>query len=210
MWASPAGPVPVEAAVVAHVEAAGRRCVHAENWFWTSCFALVFRELYWLPVPGRLPTPRRPGPLDLGTPAFYGARQDAADRALGRLRVEGISPFAKSYGGEILAGLVRPDLALDLALDLPGDLLASVLSELLRRGFDAARGLPDLLVLGGRSASVPGALPSTLPQAAFLAEVKGPGDTLRDSQRVWIDKLVNEHIHVELWTVSEYKVTPNS
>ncbi|MBM4369494.1 MAG: VRR-NUC domain-containing protein [Deltaproteobacteria bacterium] len=195
--------------MVALVEAAGRRCVHAENWFWTSCFALVFRELYWLPVPGRLPTPRRSGPLDLGTAAFYGARQDAADRALGRLRAEGIAPFAKSYGGEILAGLVRPDLALELALELPGDLLASVLSELLRRGFDAARGLPDLLVLGGNSTSVPGALPSTLPETAFLAEVKGPGDTLRDGQRVWIDRLVNDGIRVELWTVSDKNMMSN-
>ncbi len=203
LWASPAGAVTVEAAVVAQVEASGRRCVHAENWFWSSCFALVFRELYWLPVPGRLPTARRPGPLDLGTPAFYAARQDAAEAALERLRVGGLAPFAKSYGGEILAGLVHRELAVELGVQLPGDLLASVLSELLRRGFDAARGLPDLLVLGGKAASVPLAFPSTLPERAFLAEVKGPGDTLRDGQRTWIDKLVNGEIHVELWEVSE-------
>ena len=73
-------PVPVEEACLSRLAAAGRTALHSENWLWTSLFALVFRELYWLPVPGTLPTTRRAGPLDLGTPAFFAARADKALR----------------------------------------------------------------------------------------------------------------------------------
>lgn len=193
----------IEAAAVAAVAGAGREALHAENWLWASLFALVFRELYWLPLPGRLPTPRRGGPLDLGTPTFYRARAEAAEAVLARLRAEGVAPFAASWGGERLDGLVRPEEAMAAGARLDGPLVAAVLERFLHLGWSAAHGLPDLLVLSGPEARLPDAVPGLLRERAFFAEIKGPTDALRDGQRLWHDHLNNRDILVEVWMVSE-------
>lgn len=203
MWQAAEGAeaVPVEAACLARLEAAGRAALHSENWLWTSLFALAFRELYWLPVPGTLPTARRAGPLDLGTSAFYAARQAPAERILTRLREEGVAPFFPAWGGERLEGLVNAELAMRVGAALEGRLVAGVLERILRLGWAAARGLPDLLVLPGPGTPLLDTFPSRLPEAAFFAEIKGPTDTLRDAQRLWIDALVRQGIIVEIWDV---------
>ena len=198
--------LPVEAACLQRVAEAGRRALHSENWLWTSLFALVFRSLYWLPVPGTLPTLKRSGPLDLGTPSFYAARREPADALLAVLREKGVAPFFAAWGGERLDGLVNPELAAEVGSQLEGPLVAAVLERILRLGWAAARGLPDLLVLPGAGESLFHTIPGVLPDGAFFAEIKGPGDTLREGQRLWIDSLVWSGIRVEIWHVSDTKV----
>jgi hypothetical protein len=196
-----APPETVETACIRRVAGTGRQAVHTENWLWTSLFALVFRELYWLPVPGTLPTARRAGPLDLGTPAFYRARAGAADATLARLREEGTAPFLAAWRGERLEGLVAAEAVMSIAAALDGPLVAAVLERLLRRGWAAAHGLPDLLVLPGPVTTLDRFFPSIVDKGALFAEIKGPGDTLRDGQRWWLDQLVMSSIHVEIWMV---------
>ncbi len=195
--------VSIEAAVLRRIAAAGREAIHAENWLWSSLFALVFRELYWLPLPGRLPTARRGGPTDLGTPSFYEARRVAAEATLDKLRSEGLAPFAAAWSGERLDGLVAAELSLSIGLRLDGELIAAVLSRVLRLGRSAARGLPDLLVLTGPAARLEDAVPGNLPECSFFAEIKGPTDALSDAQRLWHDNLVMSSKYVEIWYVSE-------
>lgn len=195
----------IESAAVALVTRAGRAALHSENWLWTSAFALVFRALYWLPLPGRLPTAHRSGPLDLGTPAFYEARRAEADAALDRLRAESIAPFAAAWTGERLDGLVRAEVSLPVLAALDGPFIAAVLRRMVHEGWAAARGLPDLLVLPGGEARVPDAVPGKLPSSAFFAEIKGPTDCVRDGQRRWHHRLLSESIHVEIWDVSDMK-----
>jgi hypothetical protein len=89
---------------------------------------------------------------------------------------------------------------------LEGPLVAAVLERILRLGWAAARGLPDLLVLPGAGESLFHTIPGVLPDGAFFAEIKGPGDTLREGQRLWIDSLVRSCIRVEIWHVSDTKV----
>ncbi|MSQ01278.1 MAG: VRR-NUC domain-containing protein [Myxococcales bacterium] len=208
-WRGPGdgGAATIEAAVLRRIAAAGREAIHAENWLWSSLFALVFRELYWAPLPGRLPTARRGGPTDLGTPAFYEARRALADATLGRLRTEGFAPFAAAWSGERLDGLIAAELSLSIGRRLDGELIATVLHRILRLGWSAARGLPDLLVLTGPTARMEQAIPSILPECSFFAEVKGPTDTLRDAQRLWHDNLVMSSQRVEIWYVTEHKIT---
>ena len=62
-------------------------------------------------------------------------------------------------------------------------------------------GLPDLVVCPGPAVRLPDAFPSQLPEGLLLAEVKGPGDTLRDAQVVWIDHLLARGATVEVWKV---------
>lgn len=189
----------VEAAMIALLAEAGRVAIHAENWFWTSLFALVFRDLYFAPVPGMLPTARRTGPLDLGTPGFHRRRVDAVEARLRAVAQDGPAPHVAGWTGERLTGLVDAEGVRRRADRVPGPMAACVLGRLARDGWDAARGLPDLLIFSGPTARVEGAVPSTLEEGAFLAEVKGPGDSLRDEQRVWIDHLRRAGVSVELW-----------
>ena len=201
LWHAPDGPAVIEEAVAAAVVAAGRSALHAENWLWTSCFALAFRELYWLPVPGRLPTTRRAGPLDIGTPAFYSARREAVDAVLADISERGIQ--VGGWDGEILFGLSHAEITISLISRIPPKLAAFILGRLAREGWSAARGLPDLLVFDGPAVRLQHAIPGTLDENVILAEVKGPTDNLRDDQRVWHDGLLRNENRVELWQVSE-------
>jgi Fanconi-associated nuclease 1 len=185
--------------VLALLAAAGRPALHAENWFWTSLFALVFRDLYFAPVPGMLPTSRRSGPLDLGTPGFHRRRAEAVEARLREVGADGPARWTLGWTGERLAGLGDADAVRAVAAHVPGPMAAAVLGRLAREGWDAARGLPDLLVLPGSPARLAGAVPATLGEAAFLAEVKGPGDTVRDEQRLWMARLHEAAVPVELW-----------
>lgn len=193
----------IEAALIRELTAAGRVAAHTENWLWTSLYSLVFRDLYFLPIPGRLPTARRGGPIDLGTPSFYTARREPIERRLEELRERGPGAFVEGWQGERLDGLWLPERVLPLVRAVPGPTAAVVLGRLAREGWAAGRGLPDLFVLPGPEVRLDEAIPARLDPIAILAEVKGPTDSLRDEQRVWLDVFLSEAIRVEVWEVTE-------
>lgn len=190
---------PVEAAMVALLRAAGREATHAENWLWTSLYALVFRDLYFLPVPGMLPTARRAGPLDVGTPGFAARRAEAVEARLRAVAAEGPGRFVAGWEGERLAGLADGDAAVRAAGSVPGPMAAAVLGRLAREGWDAGRGLPDLYLPPGPPVRLEGAVPAAVAGDALLAEIKGPTDALRDEQRIWHAHLRGAGISMELW-----------
>lgn len=192
----------VENAIVALLDRHGRQALHAEGWLWTSLYALCFRDLYWLPVPGMLPTPRRAGPLDVGTPGFYVRRRDEIDARLIQIRDGGAGPFTASWQGERLAGLSAGEPVAAFADRIPGPTIAAILARLARDGWRASRGLPDLWVFPGTPIALAPSIPSRVGGEALLVEIKGPTDTLRDEQRVWHDALVKAGIPVEIWRVA--------
>jgi hypothetical protein len=75
-----------------------------------------------------------------------------------------------------------------------------MLAHLLRHGLRSTSGLPDLVVLPGPVARIDG-FPSRIPNDLVCVEVKGPTDSLRDGQRVWLDRLVSIGISAEVWHV---------
>ena len=80
--------------------------------------------------------------------------------------------------------------------------LAGLLEVLLDDGWRATRGFPDLAVLPGEPVKLAGAFPSRVGEGLVLMEVKGPGDTLSDDQRVWLDRLVGLGIPCEVVRVA--------
>jgi hypothetical protein len=200
-------PVPVEQAVVASVPT--RRLLHGESAPWTTLFALLLADLYFLPIPGMLPAPWLSGPLDLGRPAFAEQRRPQLDARLAEIR-QGAAPGLiqqrwDRYAGQALGG-ARWDRASaqdleTLASALGGQALAYVIGRLAQEGWQAARGLPDLVVLPGPVASLPGPQAGQLPEGLLLAEVKGPGDQVRDAQAAWFHLLLEAGAPVELWKV---------
>lgn len=192
----------VEAAVLRLLAAADRRGIHAENWLWTSLYALCFRDLYFLPVPGMLPTARREGPLDVGTPGFYARRRDHVETRLRAIAAEGPARFVDGWMGERLAGLGAGEIVRDLCASIAPNTAAVILGRLAREGWAAARGMPDLYIFSGPKIRIADALPSRVDDRDHLVEIKGPGDALRDEQRVWHAHLLAEGIPVELWEVA--------
>lgn len=199
----------VEGAVVAWLAAAGRRSLHVENSLWTTVLTLLLADdVLFLPVPGALPTRWLSGPLDLGTPAFATRRREAVDRRLAAIAAgEGPQRLAEAHArwhGVRLAGvhweLGAPDLVA-VASGLGGPALAALLGILLDRGWAAARGLPDLVILPGPAVRLPDAVPSHLGPGLHLVEIKGPGDAVRDEQAVWFHELGSLGAPIALWEV---------
>lgn len=199
----------VEGAVVAWLATAGRRALHVESSLWTTILALLLAdEVLFLPIPGALPTRFLAGPLDLGTPAFATRRRAHLDRLLAAVRAgEAPGRLADAYPrwrGVRLAGarwdLDSPDLVA-VAQGLGGPALAALIGILLDRGWAAARGLPDLVVLPGPAIRLPDAVPSSLGPGLHLIELKGPGDAVRDEQTQWFHDLGSLGAPIALWEV---------
>jgi hypothetical protein len=200
--------LPVEAALVAALASGGRAAVHAEGSLWTTLFALLFADLYFLPLAGALPVARLDGPLDLGTPAFAARRSEGIARVLAAVRAgeasDRIAAADARWRGIRLGGAawwLTRDVLIGVASSLGGHALAGVLDRLLCEGFGASRGLPDLVVLPGPAHRMESAFPSRIPDGLVLAEVKGPGDSLRPEQRVWADRLLAAGAPIEWWWV---------
>ncbi|MBX2799087.1 MAG: VRR-NUC domain-containing protein [Myxococcales bacterium] len=202
-------PEGIEQATCSALAAVGRRAVHGEGRPWSTLFALLFADTYFLPVPGALPVPYLSGPLDLGTPAFRRRRAKAVGDVLERIRAGRAPALVRSaharWQGTALAGARwhaadGPTLEA-LALGLGPRGLLTILEPILDHGRRAAAGLPDLAILPGPSVRLDDAVPGTLPEGLLLAEVKGPTDSLRDAQRVWLDRLVGAGVAAEVWHV---------
>ncbi len=156
-----------------------------------------------------LPSALRSAPLDLGSPGFASRRQAWIQPVLQGLRegeaCERLAAVWQAREGEAIAGVAWGRYPLELlqtvATDLGGAALASVLGLIAADWRQAPRGLPDLVILAGPELRLPDAFPSRLPPTALLAELKGPGDQLRDSQRLWLDRLLAAGVPAELWQV---------
>ncbi len=194
-WESGQG---IEAAVLDRI--AARRALHGENVLWTTLFGLVFLDLYWLPVRGMLPAPYLAGPLDLGTPAFLEHRRAAIEARLKEALPSVVRRNHRAYEGRVVSGVRWSIAPLDI-LESLAEAGRPILWRLLREGWAAARGLPDLTVLPGARLRVEGLFPGRLGEDLLLVEVKGPGDELRDAQRVWHDALAGAGLSVEVWRV---------
>ncbi len=208
--------LPVERALIVRLHGLGRRVLHGESAPWSTLFALLFYDLYFLPVPGMLPVPWLSGPLDLGRPAFAEQRRAPLENRLADITA-GMAPELiainhAAHHGEALAGAHWQRASADdlstIARALGGPALAMVLSRLAFKGWKARRGLPDLVVLPGPTVEIPDAEPSSLPPGLLLAEVKGPGDQVRDAQAAWFHLLLDAHAPVELWHVARVEPVP--
>ena len=199
------GGVPIEEAVL---QVLGNcSVVGGENSVWRTLFGLLFFDLLWLPVPGMLPVEGLDAPLDYGTRHFASAR---AGLLAARLK-----DLSDGHGEAVMrAGLCHRGCSirgvnwrfsdaelLAMVQALPGSLLGSVLERMAWEGQGSWSGLPDLLVLDGTGRSIEGAFPARLPEGPLFVEVKGPGDSLRDGQRIWIDRLLALGARVEVWRV---------
>ncbi len=208
-WQTPHGPRDVEAGVVDLLAGHGRVALYGEGAPWSSLFGVLFRDALFAPVPGMLPAPLLSRPLDLGTPGFRARRAALVAAALSDIRAGGaatrVAAVVDRFGQEDIAGVhwaaFSPEVLAALASSVPGPALAAVMDAFVDDWQGARRGMPDLCVLPGAPARLAGAHPSRLPAEVMFVEVKGPGDTVRDDQAVWMDRLLAAGVPTEVWRV---------
>jgi hypothetical protein len=195
----------VEAAVMRALTP--RVSLFAENALWTTLFGLAFADLYFLPIPGVLPTPMMDGPLDLGSSAFFDARRAEIQARLDELLAAPGPVLLRNWArfeGQQVRGVywaLTTCENLTTIAEAGRSGLVAVLGRMLREGWRVSAGLPDLAVLPGTAHAVHGAIPAMMDPGLVLIEVKGRGDRLRDEQRVWHDVLQRAGLRVEIWRV---------
>ncbi len=200
----------VENAVIDVLADQGRVAIHAEGGLWRTLFALLLApDCLFLPIPGQLPVARLSAPLDFGTPGFASRRAGAIDTVRATIDSGQASTLVRRayahFEGCRLSGCRWADVDTHVQVvdALPPRLLRIVFDTLLEEGGRAAGGMPDLLVLPGPVARLPRGIPGRVGPGVHLAEIKGPTDTLSDTQRVWLDRLSDCGVRVEVWHVRE-------
>jgi hypothetical protein len=208
----------VEAAIATLLHHLGRRAIHGEGRLWTMLFALLFAEgVSFLPVPGQLPIRGLGGPLDLGTPSFFPRRKDAIRAVLDDLKAGQAHSLLRSsyerFYGDQLSGVQWSLASLEelstLCLALGPHGLVVIMEKLLYEGWEAARGLPDLVILPGVPIKLP-SFPSQLGAGLQFVEIKGPTDTLQDNQKLWLHTLLQMSLTAEVWQAQSPDSTHSS
>ena len=210
LWQGNGGGTVIEQAVIDSVAQLGRTALSAEGTMWRTLFAVFFADVYFLPIAGALPTPFLTGPLDLGTPDFEARRRPRIDALFAAIRAGRsealIHDSWSRWEGCALSGAVWSLVTLAqlvaLAAGLGPESLVAMLEHLLRHGLRSTSGLPDLVVLPGPEVRIDG-FPSRISPGLVCVEVKGPTDSLRDGQRVWLDRLGRFGVCAEVWKVAE-------
>ena len=207
-WAQAGQDRLVEDAVAHAIRAHGRVVLRGEGRAWRTLLSLLLTDASFCAVPGALPVPGLRGPLDRWTPAFAARRAPEIFRLMDAIRQgqapEWVARLDPIWRGISLSGArwSRHGLAELLALaSAPPRVLRAVFSDVLARGRGAWTGFPDLTVLPGQACRLSEAFPASLSEDLIFVEVKGPGDTLRDAQRVWMDRLRDSGAKVEVWDV---------
>ncbi|GAA6063048.1 hypothetical protein JCM10212_001111 [Sporobolomyces blumeae] len=174
---------------------------HSENGVLTSIFALVFWDIIFAPVDGVFETEFQSAPLDLATDAFAIVRRPAIQARLEAVARGEASRFLRETDdrerplGTWAVGIrwdrfPQEDLV-EIVDCIGGPSLAAILTVFVEEYGHRTGGIPDLCLWNPTEHRV------------RFSEVKGPGDNLSETQKVWIDVLLSVGVEVELCRVVE-------
>jgi Fanconi-associated nuclease 1 len=206
----------IETAVAEALRSVGRNIMEAENGPWRTLFGLLFFEAVFAPVYGALPAPLLSRPLDLGTRDFKNRREAWIQPILQQIRDGEAGVRLKSaweqHFGEGIAGVDWQRHSLDqlvvLCDGIGGPALSAIMTVFCEDWRGAGSGLPDLVVLPGPATRLPGLFPGKVTEGLSVVEIKGPTDSLRDEQRIWLDRLLHHGVRAEIWDVDGPETTP--
>ncbi|EMD38241.1 hypothetical protein CERSUDRAFT_93772 [Gelatoporia subvermispora B] len=193
--------VTVEMFALQHYENQGYKGFHCEGRIVTTLFGILFWDIIFASIPGAFETPFQTAPLDIAEDTFYYSRQALVEDRLTDLKagkalqlVEDVCAQHEETG--TLCVGVRWDLftsedLIQIVECLGGEALA-VICRLLCEEYDTrTSGVPDLIVWNTKTSD------------CRFVEVKGPGDSLQENQKTWIDVLSQAGIPVEVCHVFE-------
>ncbi|TBU49163.1 VRR-NUC domain-containing protein [Dichomitus squalens] len=191
--------VEVEILALQHYESHGCKGFHCEGRIVTTLFGLLFWEIIFAPIPGAFETRYQAAPLDLAEDTFYYSRQELVEARLKELQL-GKAPeiLEKTYDAnkDVMCVGVRWDLfqkedLLGIVRCLHTNVLVAICRLMCEDYAARTGGVPDLIIW------------NEVEGYAKFVEVKGPGDTLQENQKVWIDVLLQAGMPVEVCHVYE-------
>ncbi|KAH9945856.1 uncharacterized protein BXZ73DRAFT_86110 [Epithele typhae] len=165
--------VNVETFALQYYEAQGCRGFHCEGRIVTTLFGLLFWDVLFAPVAGAFETLYQAAPLDLPEDTFFESRQDIADAQ------EAVEVLEKAYDEhkDVICQGVRWDLftkedLLGIVRCIQPKALSTICCVMCEDYTSRTGGVPDLIVWHEEEGW------------ARFVEVKGPGDTLQENQKV--------------------------
>ncbi|KAG8733061.1 hypothetical protein FRC11_008942 [Ceratobasidium sp. 423] len=209
IWAGKEGEVNVETLALEYYALHGFRGFHSEGAIVSTLFGLLFWDILFAPIPGAFETPYQSAPLDLVHDSFFGSREEIINARLDELkntpsaaRQIVASVYSREREREPWCVGLRWDLfeneedLIEVVECLGGPALAAICRLLAEEYGSRGGGVPDLFIWN-----------ATEKKCKFV-EVKGPGDNLSETQKVWIDVLLNAGVDVEVCRVYEYGKIP--
>ncbi|GAA6056318.1 hypothetical protein JCM3770_000667 [Rhodotorula araucariae] len=179
----------------------GWKGFHSENGVLTMIFALTFWDILFAPVDGVFETAYQTAPLDLATDAFAIVRRPAITARLAALAAGAAPDLVRDTDarerprGTFAVGTNWERYACDELVQvvecIGGPALAAILTVFVEEYGHRTGGIPDLCLW------------DPLTSRALFAEIKGPGDALSETQKVWIDVLLAAGVGVEVVRVVE-------
>ncbi|KAJ7782652.1 VRR-NUC domain-containing protein [Mycena metata] len=203
LWQGNEETVNVEGRALEYYAEHGFKGFHSETQILTTVFGLLFWDIIFAPVPGAFETPWQRGPLDLMDDSFYYARQDRIEARLAEIKAGEARSILEGNDDEyreddtccigVSWEMCGRDDLVEIVECLGGDALASICRLFCEDYRGRNSGVPDLVIWN----------PDT--KECKFVEVKGPGDTLHENQRLWSDALLTAGCPVVICYVVDSK-----
>ena len=180
--ALPADSGRVERSAARALQAQWDQVLYVENQLMNALFGLAFWEQIFAPVPGAFNNPYQSAPTDMYEQQFRVARAALLDDRLAELSTVSLESELtrcwRAYAGYqcrwVNWGALDENTVAAASRVIPREHLLAIWQRMLFDPRENRRGFPDLLALGAR------------PGHYQMIEVKGPGDTLQESQKRWL------------------------
>ncbi|KAJ7072693.1 VRR-NUC domain-containing protein [Mycena amicta] len=202
-WQGKDDVVHVEIRAIEYYQEQGFKGLHSETQILTTLFGLLFWDIIFAPVAGAFETPWQMGPLDLAEESFYFAREELIKKRLAEIDAGEARTILEandvryrenktSCVGVNWQMCGRDDL-LEIVECFGPHVLASICRLFCEDYAGRSSGVPDLIIWNAET------------KEFKFVEVKGPGDSLHDNQKLWCHALITADCQVELLHVMEAK-----
>ncbi|KAH7921382.1 hypothetical protein BV22DRAFT_1198248 [Leucogyrophana mollusca] len=198
--------VNVETFALQQYENQGFKGIHCETQVLHMMFGLLFWDIIFSPIPGAFETPYQSAPLDIAEDSFYHSRKDAIEQRLSDIENGGAVEIVKRIDGEhrekgtwcvgVKWETFTSEDLVDIVNCLGGQALSVICRVFCEDYAGRCSGGPDLFLWNAEKG------------ICKFVEVKGPGDSLQENQKVWIDLLLRAPVAVELCHVEEKDAAP--
>ncbi|CAO3697136.1 unnamed protein product [Rhizopus stolonifer] len=192
----------VEQVALEYYSLKGFKGLHAENGIIKMIASLLFWDVIFASIPGVFETPYQAAPLDLRSDAFYESRLDLIQKRLGEIETGNYLDIIKSVDER-----ERPNQTICIGINWNYELqdileiaecigplaLASLCQLLFQEYGQRQSGMPDLCCWNYEN------------KECLFSEVKGPGDILSQTQKLWVESLTGFGIQVEVCFVKLWK-----
>ncbi len=172
----------VEQAAAEQLAGQWREVHYVENQLMCALFGLAFWEQIFAPLPGAFNNPFQAAPADMYEASFRHARKaqlEARFEQLAQVNLAAeLAAAHRRYSDYQCRWInwraIHPGLVETAAATIPAPHLLAIWRRMLFDPRENRRGFPDLLALGEGAGEY------------CMIEVKGPGDTLQESQKRWL------------------------